>query len=170
MLLLVVLSSPALICLRPSFDVRTIPRRLCRAKMTDMFPLTPEATFDQCLQHAPSICSKIEAGAFTDADYHLGPMAAFFISPNAPDTLAQLQAANEPLGPLLQREARALRFVLLQQLTMLNSFSALKRLALLQGATPPDRDVSRWRSACDSWNYGAEELEELLDKLETVIA
>lgn len=133
-----------------------------------MFPLTPHSTYEDCVEHAPSICTQLEAGKFTDAEYHLGPMAAFFISPGASDTISQLQTAGEPLGGLLQGEAKALRFVLLQQLTMLNSFSALKRLALLQGATPAESDLNRWRSACDAWNYGAEELEELLDKLEMV--
>ena len=49
---------------------------------------------------------------------------------------------------------------------MMNSFSALQRLAMFQGGPPAEADVVRWNLACDSWSYGAEELEELLDKLD----
>ncbi|KAL1520764.1 hypothetical protein AB1Y20_022330 [Prymnesium parvum] len=142
-------------------------RRPLRAVcMTETFPLPPDASYAECLKHAPSVCRQLADGAFCDSDHHLGPMAAFLASSTAAETIIQLQAAGEPLGDALRKEARALQFALLQRLTLLNSFSALKRLALLQSAPPSEVDVARWTAACEAWGYEAEELEELLDKLE----
>lgn len=143
-----------------------LKRAASHVAMTHMFPLSPESTYADCLTHSSHICEQVQASAFDDAEIHLGPMAAFLCSSNAADILSQLQAADEPLGDVLVKEARALRFALLQRLTALNSLSALQRLAALKGKQPLEIDVARWNVACDVWGYEAEELEDLLDKLE----
>lgn len=169
--LLIAVALRGIACLRvPTTSIPCFQLQRARVLMSEMFPLPPDATLDQCMKHSSRLCGQLSSRELTDPDIELGPLAAFLIAGSAADTISQLQACNEPLGGLLQEEARTLRLALLQRLAMMNSMSALQRLALVTTGTPAEADLARWDAACDAWGYGAEDLEELLDKLEPAAA
>lgn len=82
-----------------------------------------------------------------------------------------VRSSAEAQAAVLREETKALRFAALQLLAQSAGMAALQQLATVTVSSrdpPSPDDVARWAGFCTKWGYDAEQLEALLDALDTL--